>query len=360
MYSISKLEIKLLNELKNLVLKNSSSTEEIVKKCDEISPLIDDFYFPYIYSATLCAAEGFITKANSLYDLCPDDNTFVKVFRTYLNENDSLTPKVKVFEDNTPYTAWNKSNFGMKYIENTVNNVADFFLKTFGCDKKNLTILDIGTGNGILLTKIVNNIISKTTVNNINLILLDMSENMLQTARKYCMNNIKGNVTITELCCKIDKISNKDITIIKECEHIDFIICATTIHHFPCKEKIEVLKFLRSFSKYCIISEVNFNHDLPEKYSPELIYAVSKNMNILFSDILNSDLTDIEKKKATEQFLLTESINIVTKEKSKRIDYHTKIRNWKYIVEEAGFKVISITQNAKYDDRIVYFSMILN
>ncbi len=53
------------------------------------------------------------------------------------------------------------------------------------------------------------------------------------------------------------------------------------------------LKLLKSLSPFCLISEVNWNHDIPDKYSPELIYSVSINMHYIFSDIIESDITEI-------------------------------------------------------------------
>ncbi len=113
MFSISLAEVKILSNLKNIVLNENNSLGTIIKECNRISPLIDDIYFPYIYSATLLAAEDKVEDAIHLYGFCPN-NVFAQTIKKYLEEYGYLMPKVQVFKDNAPYTAWIKTNFAKK------------------------------------------------------------------------------------------------------------------------------------------------------------------------------------------------------------------------------------------------------
>ena len=243
----------------------------------------------------MLAAKDKIEDAIHLYGFCPN-NVFAQIVKKYLEEYGCLTPKVQVFKDNAPYTAWMKTNFAKNYTKKSVSVIADFYLNNFTSKQDEITILDIGTGNGVLITKIVNNIIEKSTAKNVNLILLDQSQDMLITAEKYCRNGINAELTITNICCKINEIDKEQLSIIKTREPISFVNCALSIHHFPLEVKLRVLKLLKSLSPFCLITEVNWNHDIPDKYSPELIYAVSNNMHYMFSDIIESDITENEKK----------------------------------------------------------------
>jgi len=130
MVSISLAEVEILNNFKNIVLNDNISLETIIKECKRISPLIDDIYFPYIYSATLLAAEGKVDKAIHLYSFCPN-NSFAQIVKKYLEEYGCLTPKIKVFKDNAPYTAWTKTDFAKNYIKKTVDIIVNFYLKKF-------------------------------------------------------------------------------------------------------------------------------------------------------------------------------------------------------------------------------------
>ena len=358
MFSISLPEVEILNELKNIVLTGNGSLETIIKKCKEVSPLIDNTHFPYIYSATLLAAEDRVESAIKLYDFCPN-NVFAQIVKKYLEEYGSLIPRVQVFKDNAPYSAWAKTNLAKNYIKKTVNTVIDFYSVNFSPEQDKITILDIGTGNGVLIAKIVNKIIEKSAVKNVNLILLDQSQDMLTAAEKHCRNDINAKLTITNLCCKINEINKEQLSIIKAKKPIHFVNCAMSIHHFSSDVKLHVLELLKSFSSFCLISEPNCNHDIPEKYSPELIYAVSTNMHYFFSNIIESDITEAEKKIAIEQFLLAEAINIIRQPKNSRIDYHTKIREWAKLAEAAGYDINSITPTVKEKNRIAVFTMIL-
>ena len=358
MYSISLAEIKILNDFKNIILDDKNSLDTIIKECNRISPLIDDIYFPYVYSATLLAAEGKIENSIRLYDFC-QNNAFAQIVKKYLEEYGCLMPKVKVFKDNAPYTAWTKTNFAKNYIKNSGDVIANFYLNRFKQKQNEITILDIGTGNGVLITEIVNKIIEKTDVKYVNLILLDQSGNMLATAEKHCNSNINAELKITNICCKINEINEEQLSIIKSRLPVSFVNCALSIHHFPWEVKLQVLKLLKSLSPFCFISEVNWNHDIPEKYSPELIYSVSINMHYIFSNVMESNITDNEKKLAIENFFLAESINIIRQDRDSRIDYHTKIREWVKLANTAGYKVNKIIPTIIHNNRIAIFTMIL-
>jgi len=211
----------------------------------------------------------------------------------------------------------------------------------------------------VLITEIVTKIIEKSAVKNVNLILLDQSQDMLTTAETHCRSNINAELTITNICCKINEMNKEQLSIIKTKAPISFVNCALSIHHFPSEIKSHVLTLLKSLSPYCFISEVNWNHDIPDKYSPELIYAVSVNMDYMFSDIIESDITENEKKIAIEYFLLAESINIIRQTRSSRIDYHTKIREWVKLADAAGYNINRIASTVINKDRIAAFTMAL-
>ncbi|WP_428634596.1 GRAS family protein [Sedimenticola sp.] len=357
MYSISLAEIEILNKLKIVVLDNKSSLDTIIGECNRISPLIDEIDFPYFYAATLLAAEGSVMSAIHLYRYCPD-NAFARVVTNYLKEYGELTPRVQVFKDNSPYSTWIKTNFAKKYIKNSVNAIADFYSNNFPLEGNEITILDIGTGNGVMITEIVNKIIENSAVRNVNLILLDQSQDMLRTADEYCKKAVNAELTNTNICCKINEIEDEQLSIIKAKGPVSFINCALSIHHFPAEVKSRVLKLFKSLSPYCLISEVNWNHDIPDKYSPELIYAISHNMHYMLSDIIGSDITENEKKIAIEQFFLAETINIIKQPRESRIDYHTKIREWIKLANAAEYRVDGITPTVK-NSRIAAFTMML-
>ena len=358
MYSISEAEIKILNTLKSLVLNNTDFLE-IKKKTDEIATLIDDVSFPYIYSAVLLAAENRVEDSLGMFRLC-NKGAFLKIISEYLKKNGALIPNVKVFKDSAPYSAWIKTDFAKSYTTNTVNSIHAFYHERIRNQDEKLTILDIGTGNGILITDIINRILDDSNCKQVELILLDKFPAMLEAAGKYCKKHIQGQLKITEICCEINKITEKQIEIIKAKAPVSFINCALSIHHFPWETKILVLQKLKLLSDYCVISDLNFNHDIPDKYSPELIYAVYVNMECVFSDILTSNITENEKKLAIEEFFLAETINIICQDRNSRIDYHTKIRHWKNLSENAGISVNRIYPTVVYGkNRIATFTMAL-
>jgi hypothetical protein len=89
----------------------------------------------------------------------------------------------------------------------------------------------------------------------------------------------------------------------------------------PSEIKVPTMKIIANRSKYCLISEANYNHDLPEKDTPELMYSVTESYGLIIQDVLNSTASQSDKKLCINNFLLTEAINILTKDRQDRVDY---------------------------------------
>jgi hypothetical protein len=211
------------------------------------------------------------------------------------------------------------------------------FAEKYPPDSAEVSILDIGTGNGILISKVINRILEEHRIDKINLILLDPSEDMLSVSEKHCQGNIKTKLNISKICCKSQDMTEDAVKIIHTYLPLWFTHCSLSIHHMPCEAKIEFLKKMKKLSQHFIIGDVNWNHDVPEKKSPELIYSVYKSYGFVFQNVMDGDLTEDDIEGAIDNFLLSEAINIIKNDKESRIDYHTTIDEWVKIARQAGF-----------------------
>lgn len=137
-------------------------------------------------------------------------------------------------------------------------------------------ILDIGTGNGVQITHMINRLAKDGIVRRLRLILLDQFDTMLEAAKEYIQKNSIIPVDIECIVSKIQYISETNLNQILKHKPIWFVNAAASIHHMPDTEKLSVLKMFKEISDLCLLSEFHANHDLTEDDSPELFYSVTE------------------------------------------------------------------------------------
>jgi len=174
---------------------------------------------------------------------------------------------------------------------------------------------------------------------------------MLRTAKENCEKGISIPIEVITICCKIQDITKKQIETINAFKPIWFINAGLSVHHMPKELKIPMLKNLRQLSPNFVLTEVNWNHDLPEKDSPELFYSVAKSYGIFSESILSLPVSAERRKLCLYNFPVAEAINIIKQDREQRIDYHTTIEEWQRIGAEAGFKVGEAQANYIYDSQ---------
>ncbi|MFH1726906.1 MAG: GRAS family protein [Pseudomonadota bacterium] len=356
MMRLKKNEIDVLNSLKLEILKNGYDFDQTIKFCNEVKCKIRDEKFTFTYAASLFANQKDINNTIKLLNF--NDEPFSRVLKKYLIESNSFEPAAIVFKDTSPYDAFVKTNFYKEHKKNTINAIREF-AKDNRPNHVNgeISILDVGCGNGIMLADIVNSIASFHGIRKLNIVLLDPSCEMLKSAKKYCEEKINFEIDIICINSSAQDLTMQDYDLIKSKKPYWFINSAFAFHHMPCDKKIEALKKLKSISSKFLLTEVHFNHDLPQKDSPELVYSVYKFYGFIFNDIINSPLSELEKKSSMYQFMLAEAINILSKERGKRIDYHTPIEHWKEIFELSGFREKKTHKVVTCQDGILTFVM---
>lgn len=102
---------------------------------------------------------------------------------------------------------------------------------------------------------------------------------------------------------------------------------------------------------------MNWNHDLPEKDSPELIYSVTKSYGVFSKSILSLPVSEQRRKLCLYNFPVAEAINIIKQDWENRIDYHTTVEEWQKIANDAGFKAGEASSNYVFDNEPFSFVM---
>ena len=336
-------------------IKNNKPLCEILKKCEGLD-LKDNF--AYLYAGIMLASYDRTKDSLTLYDSGKCTGELARELFRYIKKNGSVQPKITVFKTTAAYDAWVKTNLYKVELEGTLKAI-EKLIKT-SAPAKEVNILDIGPGNGKMTTQIINHILSFTEIRKINLVLLDKFPAMLDMATKTCMNNIKTNLEVSAVCGEAQRLTKSDVERLKLAAPFWLTICSRSIHHMPWEQKQELLKLLRLLTRNLFIVEMEANHDIPEKDSPEIVYSVNKGYSFIFNDINSSPISEEEKMAAIDDFLLIEAIMMLIKERADRVDYHTPAKEWATLSKQAGFEVVNLEILAhEYDDIVHYFAMIL-
>ncbi len=357
MSSLKESEVKKLYSIKDAIDKGIAF-DEILNVCEHIKPQLKEPGFAYTYAACLLASHDRINDASQMFRSNKED-TFCSIMYEYLKDVGSFITVGEVFKSVAPYDIYVQTSLYNSHMSGTVEGIFNFAKQNPPQqDDEVITILDIGPGNGILTAQFVNKIVKYFNLKKIRLIFIDPFEDMLKTASENCKNSIDAECETIGICCKIQEITKDQIDLIQQTTPIWFINAALSVHHMPKEEKIPMLKQLKEFSPNFILSEVNWNHDLPEKDSPELIYSVANNYAFFSRDILNLPLSLEKKKLCLYHFPIAEAINIIKQDRANRIDYHTPIEQWKKIGSEAGYLVADPTPTNVVNGEPFFFVMV--
>lgn len=349
-------EITALKEISNYV-NNEATTSQIINLCNQLRSQLEDKNFAFTYAGVLLATKDRIESAIKLFELCPE-NAFDSVLREYLLETKSFTPAAIAFQDTLPYDVWTQTDFYKSYMMATLETVKDFAKINPPPETSKIpTIVDVGPGNGVLITEIINQLVSIYNIKNLQLVLIDKSLSMLEASEKYVQEHVPIPISFTKISCKLQEITEEQLAVIREKPPIWFINMAASVHHMPWEDKLPMLKTVRSLSNNCLLIEFPANHDRPEKNTPELVYSVSEHYRFYIQDVLNCPAPETDKKICLYNFILTEGITILSQERANRIDYHATIPEWQELAEQAGFQVVKISPTTFLNERPLTFTM---
>jgi hypothetical protein len=353
---IDRADSEQLHQIRQAV-NERDTIDRIIELCKTISHQVTDRQFPLTYAGILLASDHRISEAISVLKLGPD-RTFDRVLANYLSETQAFTPASTAFQETTPYDVWTQTDLYGSQMAGTLDAIATFARKTPPPAANSCpSIIDIGPGNGTLLVEIVKQLLAIYPLESIHLILIEQSPAMLAAAQQYCQASIPIPITFTPICCRIQEISTQQLETIEAHHPLWFINASLSLHHMPKEIKVPTMATLANLSTYCLISDAHYNHDLPEKDTPELIYSVTANYGFVIKDVLNSRASETDKTLCINNFLLTEAINILKNDRQDRGDYHTMIAEWAEIADRGQWQVIETTTTVSLPERPFTFTM---
>lgn len=309
--------------------------------CREIARRLRLDDFPFIFAGVLLANHKRFREAIHLFSLLRG-NAFISALTSYLAKKKSLCHSTHLFQSAAPLDAWTRTPISRLEMRATIDAFGEFALADRRLVKgKPLAILDIGTGNGILLSHLVNRLALSRKFPAARLFLLDSSLEMLRVATRNCRRLISTPVEISTIHSRIESMDKTRISTLKG-EGLTFAIAASCLHHLPKKTKVSALSLIRTLSPALLLEELEANHDLPGKDSPELIWSVEHFYDSLITSVRQSKLTAQEKRICISDFLLAEAVGIISNPKAARGNYHTLLNQWTGIARASGFQVVGV------------------
>lgn len=335
-------------------VKNNLPVEKIIELSQALKIETVNREFPLIYASILLATSQRISDSIRILSLC--SHPFGVALRKYLEETEAFIPATNAFQETKPYDVWIKTNFYQTYMTTTIDTIKEF--ATLNPPPNNSpTIIDIGTGNGVLISEIIKQLILDFSLKEINLILLDQSPEMLNAAIKYCQESLAIPLKITPICSTVENMIKNPEILSHITETFWFINAAASLHHLPKETKLPTLKFIRNLSVPCLITECQGNHDQPEKNSPELVYSVAEFYGFFIEDLNHCNVSEKDKEICLHNLVLTEAITILSNTRNSRKDYHALISEWEDLGEKAGFNIAKITPNLSFENNFSLFTM---
>ena len=351
------------SEIQNLLSINDAITqsmdiEPLVKLCDKVSEQLSEKDFAYTYAACISATQNKIENAKKLFSMNLED-TFCKMMHSYIVDTNSFDLADTVFKSADPYSLYVQTGFFQKHLAASQKQIRKFALGNPPANtNETVTIVDIGVGNGVFITELLNEIAPLHNIESFRLIIIDQSEDMLNSAKQHCLKNIQVDTEIITLKCKIQDITKEQLETIQNDKPIWFINAALSVHHMPREKKIPMLRQMGQLSPFFVLTEVNWNHDLPAKDSPELVFSVARSYSIFSKSIEELPVSEELRKICLYHFPVAEAINIFKQERSKRIDYHTTIEQWQKIGNEAGLAIYDTFPAYEYKGQPFSFVMV--
>lgn len=296
-----------------------------------------DFFTNESYSKYLDRLDAEYDKNFSSFFQCfqsISEKNIVKAIEILEKSKDSCINKyLKKFLEDFNYTfadtkpsidIWSKTNAAKKeyaFICDVIyRSIIDY-------DITPETIVDIGTGDGFLLDKLLSFFTSLNK--NISLILIDKDVNLLNETKVKIINKYPSIKSIKLIH---NKIENVDIASLKLNRKTTVINAASVLHELQIHNKEHVLSQLKDVSSNIFLSELESNHDLSDVQYNELAYSVFKFYDgLIFDTLYSANVSKAEKIEFINNYLIFELFHILTNNYENRINYHATQSGWENV-----------------------------
>jgi ubiquinone/menaquinone biosynthesis C-methylase UbiE len=222
------------------------------------------------------------------------------------------------FEDPAPYVHFTTT----PVMKSSRKTFIDYFSHTVDKYDRPFRILDIGTGDGTLLSNILTKLLETEKIKEISeVMIVDPSKGMLDLASKTILDTHPG-ITLKAIHCRIQELTDHIDG------HFDIAMSSLAFHHMPYEDKTTHLKRIKKHINNFIIFELDANNDTPDINTPELDLSVYFSYGRIIDLVFSHDAPIHLAEETVDKFLLTEAVSFLTQERGTRTDYHMLRTQW--------------------------------
>lgn len=253
------------------------------------------------------------------------ENTMCGYSKSYIAKNGGLVTSSHPFGDPTaylPFTEVTPLKSGKEiFIAEMIRSLPDF--------NREVRLLDIGCGDGSLTGQIIASLLRRGLVLGISeLDLVEPSAPMLSCAASD-LSALYPDMKINSHEGPIQDVSTH------LSQDTDIAIASLSCHHMPYKDKEFLFNQIAKKTRHLLVFEIDADHDLPEKNSPELLVSVYQSYGRLITMMLNHPSLPEAGERCADYFLMAEVISLLTEERGVRRDYHMLKEQWNVLLAKS-------------------------
>lgn len=192
-----------------------------------------------------------------------------------------------------------------------------------------LRLIDMGCGDGGLTRRLLEALCEHGNAEGVaEIILVDPSENMLQTARA-ALAQAFPEARIAALNGRAEAMA----------AHfppgLDIALSSLAWHHMPYGTKRRLARQVAERVDHVLLFEIEGHHDTPELNSPELAVSAYQLYGAAVNMVMNHEAPREVIDACLDQFLMGELLSLLKEPRGQRSEYHMPRRQWHALLSEA-------------------------
>lgn len=239
-----------------------------------------------------------------------------------------------LYESDSPLSAWHRTAFGSRCLDVKTRWFVESLQSKTSLGKCP-TFLDLGTGDGLLLSKILKTLKEAGTIEKARVIVVDKSQAMVETSAETC----RPFAEVIPIRADVGAFSDSDWRLLAEAK-VDVAIGAESLHHLPWDTKISTFTRLSRIVPHLLLAELEGYHDREPTGSPRLLESIWNFYEPLMRDVEASDLSTEERERCSHEIFLSEVIPLLLEDPPRRENFHLDRSGWLECLNLAGYRCL--------------------